>query len=289
MKKSLILFLSIILLLPTIAGAETAAFDDFTIELPNGYSTDYGDSPDYRVYENENDWTLPEIKISKSDIAYSAEELADSYSDGKYEVKDINNIHIATWSDSFMDDQLSASFVAGKEVYMITYEVHGFLHDEDYEKWDTILNSIVITADNTIDEALASAAENYTTLEKGSKGEEVKALQQRLIDLLYLTGSADGDYGNKTKAAVEGFQKKAGIMPVTGIADGITQAMLFADDAPEAELSVSCSVAGINNYYTAYWNVNGQEFTLKGNQTKTLDTPWGKYKFDASGEYEKID
>ena len=54
-------------------------------------------------------------------------------------------------------------------------------------------------------------------------------------------------------------------------------------------MSVSCSVAGINNYSTAYWNVNGQEFTLKNNQTKTLDTPWGKYKFDAHGDYEKLD
>ena len=289
MKKLLILFLSLILLLPTIVQAETATFDDFTIDLPDGYSTDYGNSPDYRVYENEDDWTLPEISISKSDIAYSAEDLANSYSDGKYEVKDINNIHIAIWTDIIIDDKLNASFVAGKSVYMIEFKAQGFLHDEDYTTWDNILNSIVITADNSIDEALASAAENYETLEKGSKGEEVKALQQRLIDLLYLTGSADGDFGNKTKAAVEGFQKKAGIMPVTGIADGVTQAMLFADDAPEAEMNVSCSVAGINNYYTAYWNVNGQEFTLKGNQTKTLDTPWGKYKFDASGEYEKID
>lgn len=289
MKKSLILCLSLLLLLPTNAWAKTAAFDDFTVDLPKGYSTNYGDSSDYWVYENENDWTSPEITISKSNIAYSAEELADSYSDGKYEVNDINNIHIVTWSDPFMDDQVSASFVAGKAVYMITYETRGFLHDEDYETWNNILSSIVITADNTIDEALASAAENYPTLEKGSKGDDVKALQQRLIDLLYLSGNADGDYGNKTKAAVEEFQKAAGILPVTGIADGITQAKLFADDAPEAELSVSCSVAGINSYSTAYWNVNGQEFTLKNGQTKTLTTPWGTYKFDAYGDYEKIE
>lgn len=44
------------------------------------------------------------------------------------------------------------------------------------------------------------------TLKKGSKGEAVKALQQRLIDLGYLSGSADGDYGNMTANAVKDFQ-----------------------------------------------------------------------------------
>ena len=44
------------------------------------------------------------------------------------------------------------------------------------------------------------------TLKKGSKGEAVKALQQRLIELGYLKGTADGDYGNKTAQAVKDFQ-----------------------------------------------------------------------------------
>ncbi|MDO4864913.1 MAG: peptidoglycan-binding domain-containing protein [Clostridia bacterium] len=50
----------------------------------------------------------------------------------------------------------------------------------------------------------------YETLQKGSKGEAVKRLQERLIELNYLTGSADGDFGNKTKEAVEKFQRAAG-------------------------------------------------------------------------------
>ena len=44
------------------------------------------------------------------------------------------------------------------------------------------------------------------TLKKGSKGQDVKALQQRLIDLHYLTGAADGDFGSKTAQAVKDFQ-----------------------------------------------------------------------------------
>lgn len=44
------------------------------------------------------------------------------------------------------------------------------------------------------------------TLKKGSKGEAVKALQQRLIDLKYLSGKADGDFGSMTAKAVKDFQ-----------------------------------------------------------------------------------
>ena len=38
----------------------------------------------------------------------------------------------------------------------------------------------------------------------------LQILQQALIDLQYLTGKADGVYGNKTEAAVKEFQRKNG-------------------------------------------------------------------------------
>ena len=77
--------------------------------------------------------------------------------------------------------------------------------------------------------------EGYQTLQKGSKGDEVKALQQRLIELNYLSGSADGDYGGKTASAVELFQSTAGLT-ATGVADPDTQTALFATDAPKAKV-----------------------------------------------------
>ena len=77
--------------------------------------------------------------------------------------------------------------------------------------------------------------EGYQTLQKGSKGDDVKALQQRLIELNYLSGSADGNYGGKTASAVELFQNTAGLA-ATGIADADTQTALFADDAPKAKV-----------------------------------------------------
>lgn len=73
----------------------------------------------------------------------------------------------------------------------------------------------------------------YAALQKGSKGEDVRRLQQRLKDLGYLSGSVDGDFGKGTAGAVSAFQKAAGLAE-TGVADDATQKALFADDAPHA-------------------------------------------------------
>jgi len=65
-----------------------------------------------------------------------------------------------------------------------------------------------------------------TTLTLGSRGEEVRKLQQALIDLGYLKGKADGIYGNQTYLAVVSFQhvKK---MTEDGLAGKKTQAAVY--------------------------------------------------------------
>lgn len=80
----------------------------------------------------------------------------------------------------------------------------------------------------------AKRAASYQQLKKGDKGEDVKKLQKRLIELNYLESGADGDYGNKTKNAVERFQSAAGL-PVTGVADSETQKALYASSAPKSK------------------------------------------------------
>ncbi|MDY4138006.1 MAG: peptidoglycan-binding protein [Eubacteriales bacterium] len=54
--------------------------------------------------------------------------------------------------------------------------------------------------------------EAFTTLKKGDSGDAVAAMQQRLIDLGYLTGTADGKFGTKTAEAVYAFQKANGLV-----------------------------------------------------------------------------
>ena len=68
-------------------------------------------------------------------------------------------------------------------------------------------------------------------LNKRSKGDEVKKLNQRLIDLKYLKGKAEKNYTNTTINAVKQFQVSAGIT-LTGEVDEETWNALFAQDAP---------------------------------------------------------
>ena len=67
----------------------------------------------------------------------------------------------------------------------------------------------------------------YHNLLQGDRGEEVKKLQERLIELGYLPeGSADGAYGGRTRNAVRRFQYYNGLT-VDGIAGRTTQTNLF--------------------------------------------------------------
>ena len=69
---------------------------------------------------------------------------------------------------------------------------------------------------------------SYTPLFMGDRGEEVKRLQEKLIELGYLTGKADGIYGKNTRQAVTAFQENNDL-PVSGNADEATLALLYED------------------------------------------------------------
>ena len=71
----------------------------------------------------------------------------------------------------------------------------------------------------------------YRPLRYGSKGEDVKELQTRLMELGYYQGKISGNYLEGTRAGIRAFQEKAGL-DVTGVADVETQEALFAPNAP---------------------------------------------------------
>ena len=77
------------------------------------------------------------------------------------------------------------------------------------------------------------AVGTYTLLKKGSRGNSVMQLQQRLISLHYLTGTADGIYGTGTESAVKAFQKANGLT-ADGIAGSATQKKLYSSSAKAA-------------------------------------------------------
>ena len=87
----------------------------------------------------------------------------------------------------------------------------------------------------------STAAETYiptptpsptpSMLSKGDQGDAVTALQQRLKDLGYYSGSVDGDYGGGTQEAVRLFQSQ-NELDVDGVCGASTMAAIFASNAP---------------------------------------------------------
>ena len=132
--------------------------------------------------------------------------------------------------------------------------------------------------------------EGYQTLQKGSKGDDVKALQQRLIELNYLSGSADGDYGGKTASAVELFQSAVGLT-ATGIADADTQTALFAADAPKAKVYQSLDYKAMSRDPDTY---EGNLYKFDGKvvqvmeQSQTDGTTLVALRVASKGRYDDV-
>jgi len=77
-------------------------------------------------------------------------------------------------------------------------------------------------------------AGGYPILKKGSTGRYVRSLQEALIELGFLTGTADGNFGDATEKAVIAFQAKNSY-PDTGLMDANIQAFLYAGKPKNAK------------------------------------------------------
>lgn len=88
---------------------------------------------------------------------------------------------------------------------------------------------------------LAMSAPVSALSKMGSTGSEVRAIQTRLKEWGYYSGSVDGIYGTGTKNAVISFQKKNGLTP-----DGI------AGKKTLAAIGISSSVSSSSGSYGGY-------------------------------------
>lgn len=95
----------------------------------------------------------------------------------------------------------------------------------------------------------------HRTLRNGSKGEDVKALQERLIELgygMYLgRWGADGDFGAGTENAVMAFQDANGL-EVDGIVGPKTWAALDNINMPHKEPTCTITIHGANQADVEY-------------------------------------
>ena len=144
-------------------------------------------------------------------------------------------------------------------------------------------NAVKASATNTgsssSSSSSSSTSSSYTNgrtdvyLKVGSSGSQVKILQNRLIVLGYLTGTADGEFGETTEAAVKAFQKRNSIYD-DGIAGPTTLTKLYSSSAKKAS-SVVANLGSIRP------GTNGSAVRALQQQLKTL----GYYSGSVDGDY----
>ena len=99
-------------------------------------------------------------------------------------------------------------------------------------------NLVSITPQVIINTSTATPQTNATSLKVGSTGAEVRKMQNRLKELGYLKGSADGDFGAATESAVKSFQAQNGLA-VDGKAGTATLNKLYSANAKKAPANVT--------------------------------------------------
>ncbi len=113
------------------------------------------------------------------------------------------------------------------------------------------------------------------TLRVGSEGPEVVSLQNRLIALGYLTGSADGKFGSNTRTALIAFQKANGLVR-DGVAGAKTLAALDSTSVVTNKVetgttlregAVSASVQALQNRLIALGYLTGKADGIFGTKT----------------------
>ena len=113
-----------------------------------------------------------------------------------------------------------------------------------------------------------SSGSSNGTCAPGDSGDAVRKVQKRLIALGYLSGSADGDYGNMTKKAVIAFQKNNGLSQ-TGTVNSATLNKLNSSSAKKA-------TASANGTERLDWFKGGKNTIPKGATFKVKDCWTGK-------------
>lgn len=131
----------------------------------------------------------------------------------------------------------------------VTYDGQTGWCKKDYLRLATIVKATPTpTAAPTLNPSEDTGS--YQLLQSGSDGNQVMALQEALIELGFLKGTADGVYGNATAQAVMALQRMNDY-PITGIADANLQAFIFNGkpknvNSVKTEISTLPAIDGLN-------------------------------------------
>lgn len=116
-------------------------------------------------------------------------------------------------------------------VYITTTDGHVVMVPTDYPALDVDALRLNIRPSQP---AKTTAGKGSTVMGRGSYGQAVTRLQNRLNELGYNTGTVDSQFGAQTEAALKAFQAANGL-PQTGKADNATLEKLYAQAAAPAQ------------------------------------------------------
>ncbi len=122
------------------------------------------------------------------------------------------------------------------------------------------------------------------TLRYGSMGSDVIALQNRLIELGYLTGTADGQFGIGTKTAVMAFQK-ANKLSKDGVVGAKTQEVLYG--ATVVKMTIKANTTLKEGVVSAAVKDLQNRLIFLGYLTGTADGKFGSKTTLALMEFQK--
>ncbi len=171
--------------------------------------------------------------------------------------------------------------LAGSDVDILYSDDAPYYTAEDDDDEEIVINN------NKTDSELASIGANDedeedtpTSFSKGDYHEEILKIQERLIELSYYEGYADGSYGTITEEAIKVFQGAHGITQ-TGVADEFTIEMLYSENATanpieddpteapsvvESELPISAQIANTQPNNTKATEAPATEVVLETNK-----------------------
>ena len=142
--------------------------------------------------------------------------------------------------------------------------------------------SDIIAAENTASSTIDSnSITESVIMQKGSKGDDVKTLQEYLIALGYLSGSADGSFGDKTTVAVKKYQKANGLsedgMVTQSLFDAIQQSYTELPEKPKSYTAVELYNMFDQNKVSAEAELDGKTIIVSGKVYGIDSSIWGDY------------
>jgi peptidoglycan hydrolase-like protein with peptidoglycan-binding domain len=145
------------------------------------------------------------------------------------------------------------------------------------------------TVPPTTTTTVAPAAAADGTLEHGERGEEIAALQARLVELGYWLGTPDGSYGQLTRQAVMAFQKAQGLGrdgvagPTTLAAlEGATRPAPRSTSGSHIEIDLERQLLLVVQGGQTRWAINtstgsGEAYAAPGGGSAVAATPRGSF------------